>query len=397
MLLPFFLRRYTLINLFQPNINITDAVSRYKSTLESGWLGRGQVTSEFEKVLSEFLGTEAEHVHCVSSCTSAIFEICSALGLGVGDTVVIPTNSFPSVPAAIMSTGAQIAILDLDADTGNISLDQLVKYCDENNPTAVFATDYGGLPVSVSKLKAIVGEDCYILVDAAASLGTRYKDNREYIHSLADFVCYSFDAMKLVTCGEGGAAVIKDKHLREKFKEFSYLGLPAKQKSGLDVAKDGRKAGWWEYELTCLGRRSVMSDLAAGLGLSQMSSIESKLQCRRDLKVEYERLLGSFEPITLLSPTDMNLDVSNYFCTILVEDRDGLAAYLLENGVYTSFRYWPIHKMEIFSSGLVQKNYFVGDDMANSALNLPIHDALDLEDIRHISDLVIGYLVKSKL
>ena len=386
-----------MINLFQPNINITDAVSRYQSTLESGWLGRGQVTTEFERALAEFLGTEAEHVHCVSSCTSAIFEICSALGLGEGDTVVIPTNSFPSVPAAIMSTGAQIAILDLDRETGNICLEQLVKYCEENNPTAVFVTDYGGLPVSVSKLKAIVREGCYILVDAAASLGTRYKDSREYIHSLADFVCYSFDAMKLVTCGEGGAAVIKDKGLREKFKEYSYLGLPAKQKSGLDVAKDGRKAGWWEYELTCFGRRSVMSDLAAGLGLSQIASIESKLQRRRDLRAEYERLLGCFQPITLLSAIDRNLDLSNYFCTVLAEDRDGLAAYLLENGGYTSFRYWPIHKMEIFASDSVQKKYPVGDFMAGSALNLPIHDFLELDDIKYISDLIIGYLDKSKI
>ena len=142
-----------MINLFQPNINITDAVNRYKSTLESGWLGRGQVTSEFERTLSKFLGTEAEHVHCVSSCTSAIFEICSALDLGVGDTVVIPTNSFPSVPAAIMSTGAQLAILDLDAESGNISLEQLAKFCQKTIPKAVFVTDYGGLPVSVSELK----------------------------------------------------------------------------------------------------------------------------------------------------------------------------------------------------------------------------------------------------
>ena len=381
-----------MINLFQPNINITDAVNRYKSTLESGWLGRGQVTSEFERTLSKFLGTEAEHVHCVSSCTSAIFEICSALDLGVGDTVVIPTNSFPSVPAAIMSTGAQLAILDLDAESGNISLEQLAKFCQKTIPKAVFVTDYGGLPVSVSELKLLVGEDCYILVDAAASLGTRYKDNQEYVHSLADFVCYSFDAMKLVTCGEGGAAVIKDKSLREKFKEYSYLGLPAQKKSGLDVAKDGRSAGWWEYDLTCFGRRSVMSDLAAGLGLSQMTLIESKLQARAELRAEYELLLGCCEPIKLLSPSNININVSNYFCTILVEDRDGLASYLLENSVYTSFRYWPIHKMAIFRSGCVERSYPVGDRMACSALNLPIHDALELGDVRHICSLVVGYL-----
>ena len=296
-----------------------------------------------------------------------------------------------------MSTGADLTILDLDADSGNISLEQLEKFCRDNSPKALFVTDYGGLPVSVSELKLIVGEDCFILVDAAASLGTRYIDDRKYIHALADFVCYSFDAMKLITCGEGGAAVIKDKALRDKFKEYSYLGLPVQQKSGLDVAKDGRTAGWWEYELTCFGRRSVMSDLAAGLGLSQMTLIESKLQVRAELRTEYERLLGRLDPITFLSPTNIGINVSNYFCTILVEDRDRLASYLLKNGVYTSFRYWPIHKMEIFNSASQGYEYPIANHMASSALNIPIHDALELRDIEYICSLIIDFYGGKKI
>lgn len=377
-----------MINLFQPNLDINDALLRYQQTLESGWLGRGGVTAEFEQVLAGFLGVDRDSVHCVSSCTSSIFEICSALALGPGDIVVIPTNSFPSVPAAIMASGARLEVIDIDLASGNISIEKLEEFCTKELPKAIFVTDYGGIPVSVSRLKKIVGPDCSILVDAAASLGTRYKDSDEFIHSKADFVCYSFDAMKLITCGEGGAAVIKDKQLMEKFKEFSYLGLPSKQKSGLDVAKDGGQAGWWEYDLNCFGRRSVMSDLSAGLGLSQMKSIESKLSIRQQLKTEYEDQLNNLSDIKFLGGNCENFEVSNYFCTILSDKRDDLAKFLLKNNVYTSFRYWPIHKMDIFKSGCSKRNYAVGNHMANNALNLPIHDALTLDQIREVCDLI---------
>lgn len=377
-----------MINLFQPNLDLEDALSRYRQTLKSGWLGRGPVVAEFEQALADFIGVHPDLVHCVSSCTSSIFEICSALGLKQEDTVVVPTNSFPSVPAAVMASGAQLAIIDIDHESGNISLKELEEFCDKNSPKAVFATDYGGIPVSVPEIKRIVGDDCYILVDAAASLGTRFKHSHEFIHSEADFVCYSFDAMKLITCGEGGAAVIKDKRVMEKFKEFSYLGLPSKQKSGLDVAKGGDQAGWWEYDLSCFGRRSVMSDLSAGLGLSQMKSIETKLSIRRQLKTEYEDQLNDLSGIKFLGGASDNVEVSNYFCTILTDKRDSLARYLLKNNVYTSFRYWPIHKMDIFKSGCFNRSYAVGNYVASNALNLPIHDALTLGQIREICVLI---------
>ena len=377
-----------MINLFQPNINIDDAIKNYKKTLESGWLGRGNTTIKFEKAIAEFLNVNSDHVHCVSSCTSAIFEICSALDLGKNDTVLIPTNSFPSVPAAIMSTGAKLEVLDIDISTGNISIDELKKFCKINKPTAVFVTDYGGIPVNVSKLKKIVGSKCYILVDAAASLGTCYKYKNEFIHSEADFVCYSFDAMKLITCGEGGAAIIKNEEIMEKFKEYSYLGLPNKKKSGLDVAKGDNQSGWWEYDLKCLGRRSVMSDLASGLGLSQIAIIEDKLNTRRKIRDIYNDQLKNISDLKFLEQDSKNYKYSNYFCTVFTKKRDELAKYLLKNNVYSSFRYWPVHKMKIFKNGCIKRHYPNGNYFADNALNIPIHDALNIDEINEIINLI---------
>lgn len=380
-----------MINLFQPNIDINDAVMRYRRILESGWLGRGAVTAEFEAVIADFIGVEHGRVHCVASCTSAIFEICSALALGPSDTVIVPTNSFPSVPAAVVATGAELCVVDIDIQSGNISLNELKCACKNSPPKAVFVTDYGGIPVSVAAIREIVGDECAVLVDAAASFGTRYKHRKDFIHEDADFVCYSFDAMKLVTCGEGGAAVIKNPELMLKFKEFSYLGLPARQKSGLDVAKNNPQMGWWEYDLNCSGRRSIMSDINAGLGLSQMLVIEDKLTVRDKLRREYESNLKDISSTILMGVEDSDFDFSNYFCTLLTPRRDELARHLLANDVYTSFRYWPIHKMKFFKDACCDRKYPAGDYLATCALNLPIHDSLTVKDIRRVSDLIIDF------
>ena len=384
-----------MLNLFQPNIDINDAITRYQRTLESGWIGRGAVTNEFETAIAEFIGVNRDKVHCVSSCTSAIFEICNAMGFGAGDTVIVPTNSFPSVPAAVLASGAELCVIDIDIKSGNLSLNELREVCKKSIPKAVFATDYGGIPVSVSAIKEIVGEQCLILIDAAASLGTKYINSLEYIHDDADFVCYSFDAMKLITCGEGGAAVIKNPDIMMRFKEFSYLGLPSRKKSGLDVAKQDSSAGWWEYDLNCTGRRSVMSDLNAGLGLSQMQKIEDKLEIRRKLRAEYENLLRPLAFIEFLEGNSSDFYFSNYFCTILTSYRDKLAKFLLDNDVYTSFRYWPIHKMDFFNKACVDSKYPSGDFLAERALNIPIHDSLTINQAGLISKLIIEFFEKN--
>ena len=68
-----------MINLFQPSINIDDAMDIYKKTLTSGWLGRGNVTLEFEAAIAKYLEVDPSYVHCVSSCTSANIDVYSVV------------------------------------------------------------------------------------------------------------------------------------------------------------------------------------------------------------------------------------------------------------------------------------------------------------------------------
>lgn len=378
-----------MINLFQPSANIKVALKNYEEVLSSGWYGRGKVVSEFEEKIADFLNIEPDSVHCVSSCTSAIFGICEALELCCDDTIIISTNSFPCIPSAIKTTGASLVVLDTEKYSGKIDLRKLAKAVSENKPTALFLTDYGGDPVDSEAVREIIGHDCMLLIDAATSFGTKFNHSNKYIHASADFVCYSFDAMKLITTGEGGAAVVQNRNLMIKFKEYCYLGLPTKQKSGLDVAKENSIAGWWEYDLNCFGKRAVMSDLAASLGLSEIISLNHRLARKAEIFNIYRSGLRELKNISIVTCDYKKYSSSNYFFTILADKRSELARYLLDNKVYTSFRYWPIHKMSLFKDDACGE-FENSNSFANSALNLPIHCALTNEDV----DFIIKKIIK---
>jgi dTDP-4-amino-4,6-dideoxygalactose transaminase len=251
----------------------------------------------------------------------------------------------------------------------------------------VFLSDYGGDPVDSQTVRKIIGDDCLLLIDAATSFGTKYSKSNQYVHSSADFVCYSFDAMKLLTTGEGGAAVIRDTLLMEKFKEYTYLGLPTKQKSGLDVAKKDSTAGWWEYDLNCFGKRAVMSDLAASLGLAEIDDVDKKLKRKTEIYNKYRLALDQLKDVSILSCDNNRYISSNYFFTILTERRSELARYLLDNEIYTSFRYWPVHKMSLFNNDACSQ-YENSNFFSSNALNLPIHCGLSDDDIEFITNKI---------
>ena len=92
--------------------------------------------------------------------------------------------------------------------------------------------------------------------------------------------------------------------------------------------------------------------------------------------------------LKFLGKNNSDYEFSNYFCTILTKERDSLARYLLENEVYSSYRYWPVHKMNIFKNSCINRDYPNANYMANQALNIPIHDALTDDEVVKVIQLI---------
>jgi aminotransferase len=374
-----------MINLFEPNVS-QESLDLLKKVFQSKWLGRGEIVGEFERSLSELLRTDSSKLHTIANCSDAIFGAFEVLGISNGKEVIVPSISFPAVGSAILAAGLTPRIVDINIETGNIDIEKAVEALTENT-AAIFITHYGGIPVDVKKLRREVGPRVKIIEDAACALGT-------YIDGVAcgtegDFGCWSFDAMKLLTCGEGGALYVADPERMTYAKEYFYLGLPTQAKSGMD--RQATEVRWWEYQLNIPGRRSVFTNINAAIGLPQFELLGSSLKRRQIIRKHFCEVLDRMG-VDYLRQTSSAVTYSNYFFTVVTKERDNLAASLREEKIYSTFRYYPLHLMPLFNP--YADACKSATEFSNIALNIPIHQSLSDSDVNKIAEALQMFFKK---
>lgn len=371
-----------MINIFQPSVG-PESVLGLREVFNSNWLGRGAQVVSFEEKLSKFFRVSGNNIHTIACATDAIFGVLKILDFHTTKReVIVPSISFPAVASAVIEAGLQPVIVDVDPLNGNVSLDS-VKQALNSQTAAVFITHYGGIPVDVEELREIVGKDVYILEDAACAFGTFI--NGRACGTLGDFGCWSFDAMKMLVAGEGGACHFANEKLSRKAKEYFYLGLPASDKSGLDKASGSPR--WWEYQLESPGRRSMFTNINAAIALPQFEELQKNFKKRENIRKKYCEIIDAHSGIEYSKQNQIGVEYSNYFFTILSYERDKLANYLKDNNVYSTFRYFPLHEINIF------KEYTRGRldgarIFSENALNIPIHHNLTASDVQVICGLL---------
>lgn len=369
-----------MINIFQPSIDF-DELSYLRETFSSGWLGRGSKAQVFEERFALFQGLQRHNIHTVSCATDSIFAILAVLKQrGTSGTIVAPTISFPAVGSAILAAGFNLELCDVEVQTAQICMKSLDKIKQKySDICAVFITHYGGSAVKVSDIRAMFGDAVLILEDSACALGS-FDRMGKAVGEEGDFSCWSFDAMKLLVCGEGAAVHIRDPDLLNDFREYSYLGLPNKQKSGIDSASEVER--WWEYQLNSLGVRSVFTDINAAIGLSQITKLDAKLERKRQIAAFYDEIIADLKHVTSQAPENVSQS-SVYFYTVRSDKRDSLAAFLKESGIYSTFRYFPLNMIGKF--GFSDREDFPNTKLvASTYLNIPVHDALSDNDVEKI-------------
>ena len=374
-----------MINLFQPDVT-EESLNNLRDVFKSNWLGRGDLVKEFEDEFANFIGNK--NIHTIASASNGIDGVFDIFPFEKGDEIIVPTNSFPIIASSAKLRGITIRIADIDRYTGNICLESLGQLL-TSKTKAVFITHYGGIPLNIESIRKVIGNDILVFEDSACALGT--KINGVSCGNNADFSVWSFDAMKLVVCGEGGAIHFRSREKLEEAKEYFYLGLPNKSKSGLDSAKDG--GVWWEYDLNRPGIRSIFTNVNAAIGLPQILQIHSKLEKKKEIAITYDENLDEVNTNHRKTFLNDDIEYSNYFYTIQSDRRDFLARYLLENGVYSSLRYSPLHKMRLFEGDKL-KEYQGAEYFFNKSLNIPIHSSLERGEVEKIINLIKEFNVR---
>lgn len=348
-----------------------EELDEVKSTLENEWLGLGPKVGLFEKELAK--RNKFKSVVMTDSCSNSLYSAIKLFNFPPGSEIILPSLTFVSCAHAVTLNNCVPVFCDVDYDTMNCSINTIAPLI-TNKTAAIMVVHYGGLPVN---MKPIIELGIPIIEDAACAIDS--KIGEDYCGSFGDVGCFSFDSMKNLSAGEGGAIVAASPTFTEKIKRLRYCGIA---KSGADAAKEN-KGRWWETEVSFASIRQMPNDVIASIALAQLRKLD-KLQARR--KQIWDTYQKEFKNQShFRTPEDAkSSDQHSYFTYAIkmftrypVDTRDKLAKYLYDLGIYTTLRYFPIHMMKFYKTNIILENT---EKINESTLNLPIHPALSDDD-----------------
>lgn len=344
---------------------------------ETGWLGMGDRVFRFENELKKMLGRK--HAICVNTGTTAIHLALDAIGTGPGDEVIVPSFTFIGSIQPILFCGAKPVFCDIETSDLNMSVSHF-KSLITKRTKAVIPVHYGGEPCAMDEILAISKKkDITVVEDAAHAFGSSYKGRP--IGSFGDIACFSFDPIKNLTCGEGGAILLDDDKTADIIIKKRILGIDK------DTWNRYRHKRSWFYEVQTKGYRYHMSNINAAIGLAQLEIFEKTARRRQVIAKFYDKELSGIKGVRLLKHDYDSTIPFNY--TILARRRDELMEYLEKNNIGTIINYIPNHIQPIFKSKkVVLRNT---EEVYREIVSIPMHAGLTDKDIRLVVNAIKGF------
>jgi dTDP-4-amino-4,6-dideoxygalactose transaminase len=372
-----------MINLDQPSLG-AEELEAVRRVFASNWLGKGKLTAQFEEAFANHVRVPKEHVRSSNSCSEGLFLSLKLVGVGPGDEVVMPSISFVASANAAVERGAQPVFCDVDRRTLNATAEAIEAVLTPRT-RAVMLIHYGGLPADMDPiLELLRPRGIRLIEDSACSVASLYKGRP--CGTMGDIGVWSFDPAKILVTGDGGMIFAADLEMARRAELELNLG---RSQSGFNNAAASR---WWEFEVFCAGRRSNTNDICSAIGLEQIKKLPAVLARRREIDRIYRRELAGLEWLT--PPPDVPPDCrsSHYFYWIQVAGegcRDLLATHLRQKGIYTAFRYHPLHRVGFY--GATDRILPATEQAAEETLLLPMHQSLSDSDVQEIVEAVICF------
>ena len=360
-----------------------EELAEVKEAFKYGYYGMAYKTIAFEEALKKYLG--AKYVITTNNCTSALHLAVDALGIGKGDEVILPSITFIGAFQAVSAVGATPIPVEIYPDTIQIDIED-VKRKITPRTKAIMPVHYAGNPCDIDALYKLAREHkIRIIEDAAHALGSTYKGKK--IGSFGDVICFSFDSIKNITCGEGGAVICQEQELADILAQKRNCGIKR-----LNQASSVWKERAPEYEVNMQGYRYHMSNINAGIGLAQLKKLDGFIARRREICRKYDR---AFQNVTGLSSLPIDYaNVAPHIYVILVKNelRDGLMAYLKDLDIETGINYRPNHLHNFYKGKKVSLP--VSEQTYKELLTIPLHCNLTDADVDEVIKGVTAGLKK---
>ncbi len=350
----------------QVKVEIFEAFEKvYAITAFSG----GPFVEEFEKAFAEYTGTQ----HCVglSNGTVALHLAMLALGIGQGDEVIIPANTFIATAWGVSHAGATPVFVDCD-DTWSINPTK-IEAAITPKTKAVIGVHLYGQPFDVDAVKAICEKyNLFLVEDAAQAQGARYKGVT--VGGFGEMACYSFYPGKnLGACGEGGG--ITTNH--EKF--ATHLRV---------LRNHGSSIRYYHDEI---GYNYRMGGLEGASLKVKLKYLEGWNNRRREIAKAYQSGITNAK-ITMQSKPEWSDGVYHLF-VVTTEDKDAFVKHLAENNIIAAYHYpVPCHLQKAYKHLGYSKGVFPNSEyLADHCISLPMYAELSNEEVAHVIKTINAY------
>jgi aminotransferase len=353
-----------------------EELEEVRDCLERQWIGMGPKTAELESALASHLGVK--DFVLLNSGSNALHMAVHLLDLPAdsGAEIILPAFTWVACASAILLSGHRPVFCDIDADTMNLTAAAVERVVGPRT-AAIMPVHYAGLPAPVDDL---VQFGVPIIEDAAHAIDSR--SSGRACGTIGDMGIFSFDSVKNLATGEGGGLVARDKQKIERARDLRLCGIT---RSGFDASQVRDR--WWEHEIREAFPKMVPSDLSAALGLAQLRKLNAAQSRRAEIWQHYQRELPGISWIQRPSNEQAGDRHSYFTYCIRVKNgkRDKLAKYLLNQNIYTTLRFHPLHLSPIYDQKVSLPET---EDLMQQALNLPLHPMLGDKDLERIIESI---------
>jgi perosamine synthetase len=355
---------------------VTDAIQR------GMFWASGPNVEKLEAMLADYIGTK--YAVTFNSGTSALHAALLAYGIGKGDEVIVPSFTFIATANAPLFVGARPVFADIEEQTFGLDPEDVVNKITPRTK-AILPIHYGGCPCLINELKQVAERHNLLLIeDAAEALGAAIDGKKA--GGYGDCGILSFCANKVITTGEGGAAVTDSSEIYEKLKMIRSHGRA-------ETANYFSSTEYMDY--VTLGYNFRMSDITAALGIAQLTKLDKIIGMRKENAAKMSQKLSGIPGIEIPHHPENCRHVYQMYAIRVKkgqETRNALLAYLSKKGIMSKVYFHPVHRTHFYKNNLGYNcNLPITDKVSGQILTLPMYPSLTEDEICYITDEVAAF------
>lgn len=342
----------------------------YANVMNANWFIQGEACERFEEKFAQY----CERKYCIGcgNGLDALMLILKAYGIGEGDEVIIPSNTFIATALAVSYVGATPILVEPEIETYTIDPNK-IEMAITARTKAIIVVQLYGQPAEMEKiLKIAQKHNLRVIEDAAQAHGATYKGRK--VGALGDAAGFSFYPGKnLGALGDGGAVVTDDKLLADKVRALGNYGSD------------------YKYHHIYQGNNSRLDEMQAAFLDVKLKSLDVWNCERRRIAKRY---LSEIQNDRVILPkTNENATHVYHIFAVRCKDRDDFERYLNENGIGTNCHYpIPIHLQEGYQSlGFSEGDYPIAELISKTEISIPMYYGMSDDEVSYIIDTINRY------